>query len=70
MHDKGSYWTGFGYLLLFNAIFVLPLTVMLLIASNKTLLEKAQTWRKSETKKARLWGGLAMIAIGLIIFVL
>jgi cytochrome c biogenesis protein CcdA len=70
LHDKGSFWAGFGYLILFNVIFVLPLTVMLLIASNKTLLEKAQAWRKSETGKARLWGGLAMVVIGLIIFTL
>ncbi len=70
LHDKGSYWAGFGYLILFNAIFVLPLTVMLLIASNRALLDRAQAWRKSEVGKARLWGGIAMIAIGLIIFTL
>lgn len=70
LHDNGSFWAGFGYLILFNVIFVLPLAVILLIASNKTLLEKAQAWRKSETGKARLWGGLAMIVIGLIIFTL
>jgi cytochrome c biogenesis protein CcdA len=70
LHDKGSFWAGFGYLILFNVIFVLPLTIVLLIASNRTLLEKAQAWRKSETGKARLWGGLAMVVIGLIIFTL
>lgn len=70
LHDKGSFWAGFGYLILFNAIFVLPLTIMLLIASNKTLLDKAETWKKSETGRARLWGGIAMIVIGLIILAL
>ncbi|MCL4404959.1 hypothetical protein M1295_00035 [Patescibacteria group bacterium] len=70
LHDKGSFWTGFGYLVLFNVVFVLPLTIMLLIASNKTLVDKAEAWKKSETGRARLWGGIAMVVIGLIILAL
>ncbi len=67
LHDQGYFWLGLDYLLLFNLIFVLPLIVMLLIASNKQLLDKAQAWRKSETVRIKLWSGLAMVTIGLIV---
>lgn len=68
LHDQGTYLTGVGYLLLYNMIFVLPLVIMLAIASNSALLEKVNAWRKAETKNMRLWGGIAMIVLGIIIF--
>ncbi len=68
LHDQGTYLVGLGYLFLYNIIFILPLAVILAIASNGKLLEKVQTWRKSETKNMRLWGGIAMVALGLLIF--
>ena len=61
---------GFGYLILYNLIFVLPLIVILLIASDSTLLAKVQEWKKSKTRNMRLWGGIAMIVLGVIIFFL
>lgn len=70
LHDKATYLNGLGYLFLYNLIFILPLAVILLIASDKSLLEKVQTWRKKETRKMRLWGGLAMVALGIIIYAL
>lgn len=68
LHDQGTYVRGLGYLILYNIIFVLPLAVILLIASNQSLLTKVEQWKKQETGKMRLWGGLAMVALGLIIF--
>ncbi len=70
LHDQATYFMGLGYLLLYNAIFILPLVIILLIASDKTLLEKVQMWKKQETGNMRLWGGIAMVALGLIIFLL
>ena len=67
LHDQGTYLSGVGYLLLYNLIFILPLLVILLIASEGTLLEKVNSWKKSETKHMRLWGGIAMVALGLLI---
>ncbi len=67
LHDQGTYMSGVGYLLLYNLIFILPLAVILLIASNNTLLEKVSEWKKSETGHMRLWGGVAMIALGFLI---
>ncbi|MDI6734450.1 MAG: cytochrome c biogenesis protein CcdA [Patescibacteria group bacterium] len=70
LHDQAEFLRGFSYLILYNFIFVLPLAIILLIASDRGLLNKVQEWRKGETKKMRLWGGLIMIALGLLIFAL
>lgn len=70
LHDQGTYLAGVGYLLLYNLIFVSPLVVILLIASDNALLEKVKSWKKSETKNMRLWGGIAMVILGIIIFIL
>ncbi len=68
LHDQGSYLSGVGYLLLYNLIFVLPLFIMLFLASNNALLEKVKAWKKSETKHMKLWTGVAMVLLGLLIF--
>lgn len=70
LHDQVTYYKGLGYLLFYNALFVLPLVVILLIASDKRLLEKAQSWRQKEAGKMRLWAGAGMIALGIIILLL
>ncbi|OGY58554.1 MAG: hypothetical protein A3F24_02260 [Candidatus Colwellbacteria bacterium RIFCSPHIGHO2_12_FULL_44_17] len=70
LHDSGTYLSGVGYLIYYNLVFVLPLAVLLFIASDKQLLERAQTWRKENTHAMRLYGGLAMVGLGLIIFFL
>ena len=70
LHDAGTYISGVGYLILYNLIFVLPLVVMLLIASDNALVEKVRAWKKAETKHMRLWSGIAMIALGILIFAL
>lgn len=68
LHDQATYLKGFGYLLLYNLIFVLPMLVILFIASDKTLLEKVQAWKNKETGNMKLWAGIIMILLGLIIF--
>ena len=70
LHDQATYITGVGYLLLYNLIFILPLVVILLIASDDSLVEKVNRWKKSETKHMRIWGGIAMVVLGLVIFFL
>src|SRR3989338_2241559 len=59
LHDQGTYLEGVGYLLLYNLIFILPLVVILLIASDNALIEKVQSWRKVQTRKMRFFGGIA-----------
>ena len=70
LHDRGSYLPGVGYLLLYNLIFILPLVIILLIASNKILIGKVQNWKKNQTRNMRLWGGAIMIILGLVILFL
>jgi len=70
LHDQATYWQGLGYLILYNFIFVLPLIVMLFIASDKSVLDKVQEWQKQEIGNMRFWSGIAMVILGIIIFVL
>jgi len=70
LHDQGTYLNGVGYLLLYNLIFILPLIAILLIASDNALLEKVKSWKKAETKHMRVWGGIAMVILGILIFAL
>jgi cytochrome c-type biogenesis protein len=71
LHDQATHAVGLGYLMIYNLIFVLPLAIILLIASDKTLIDKVEGWKKQNTKGMRLWGGgVAMVALGSIIFAL
>ena len=70
LHDQATYVRGLAYLLFYNVVFILPLIVVLLIASNNLVLEKIQQWRKGNARQMKLWSGLAMITLGVIIFLL
>ncbi len=70
LHDQATFWTGFGYLILYNLVFVLPLVVILFIASNQNLLGKVQEWQKRERHKERLIAGAIMIVLGIFIFLI
>ena len=70
LHDKMTYFAGSGYLMLYNAILVLPLAVVLWISADKVVVEKVERWKKEKTKGIRLWAGVIMILLGLLIFLL
>jgi cytochrome c biogenesis protein CcdA len=67
LHDAQTYTRGFAYLIFYNLIFILPLVAILLFASNESFLQKFQEWKKKETGKMKLWGGVAMVLLGIII---
>ena len=67
LHDHATYYTGAAYLTLYNLIFVLPLVLILLIASDQNLLAKVQGWQQGERRVMRWGGGLAMVALGAVI---
>lgn len=68
LHDRATHAVGLGYLLLYNAIFILPLVVILLLAADRALLARIEAWKKRNTGAMRLWGGQAMVLLGLLIF--
>jgi cytochrome c biogenesis protein CcdA len=68
LHDNSTFWSGLGYLVYYNFIFVLPLAIALLGATNAKVAERIDTLRRSETRKSRLILSLIMIALGAIIF--
>jgi cytochrome c-type biogenesis protein len=68
LHDQATRTTGFGYLVIYNLIFILPLVVILALASDKGLLAKVEAWKKDENHNMRLWGGIAAIALGVLMF--
>lgn len=68
LHDYSTYLNGVGYLLIYNFIFVLPLILILVAASDHAVLEKVQEWRKNNIKKYHLWVGIIVILLGIIIF--
>lgn len=70
LHDHSTYWSGFGYLVFYNLIFILPLVLILLAASDRAVLDKVQDWRKNNVRKFHLWGGVVVIFLGLLIFLL
>ena len=70
LHDKAHFWQGFGYLVIYNVIFVLPLVIMLILAINQVVLEKMERIRKLETKKSRTILLSVLLIIGIAIYFL
>lgn len=70
LHDQVTYLKGFGYLFFYNLILTLPLFVVLAIAADKVLVEKAQKWQQQERSLVKLGGGVAMVALGILIYFL
>lgn len=70
LHDQATFWKGLGYLIYYNLVFILPLIIILLIANNKTLLDKTQKWKSENVKGMRYISSLAMIILGIVIFLL
>src|SRR3989339_1546092 len=68
LRDQVTYFSGFGYLVLYNLILILPLVAVLWVTANKTIVDKVQEWKKSNLKGIKFWTGLAMIIIGILIF--
>ncbi len=69
LHDRATFFSGFGYLVWYNIVFVLPLILILFTAGNEELLKKVEGWKK-ENVKGRLIGGVAMMLLGTLIFLL
>jgi len=64
---KTTYMQGMIYLIIYNIMFVLPLIIILALASNKRTTQKITEWEQSKSKLLRLFLGIVMILLGLII---
>ncbi|MDO8575567.1 MAG: cytochrome c biogenesis protein CcdA [bacterium] len=67
LHDNTTYFKGFGYLLFYNFILITPLVLTLSVAANPALIDKVQKWKQTQLKDVHLWGGIAMIIIGILV---
>lgn len=62
-----TYLQGLGYLVIYNIMFVLPLVIILLLATNRRVVKRMEAWEKSEKKHMKLLAGIVMIALSLFI---
>ena len=69
LHDSTQVALGFSYLVFYNLIFVLPLVVVLLIASDAKLLERVQGWKRNSSGKLRFVSGVLMVVVGIFMFI-
>lgn len=67
LRDQVTYYTGFGYLLFYNLILILPLVAVLYIAADKLILDKIKDWKMTNMNGVRLWAGIAMIVLGVMV---
>lgn len=68
LHDKATMWSGFGYLLLYNIIFILPLVVILVLAGDNSIVGKLEQWEQKNKQRMRVGTGIAMIILGIFIY--
>ena len=68
LRDQVTYLSGFGYLFLYNLILISPLVVVLFISAKKEMVDKVQMWKRDNIAGLKLWVGIAMIIIGILIF--
>jgi cytochrome c biogenesis protein CcdA len=62
--SKTTFFTGFLYLLLYNLMFVMPLIILLVLATNPYTLVKFGEWQQKHKKTQKLVMGLFMVILG------
>ena len=66
---QATYTEGLAYLVLYNAIFVLPLVAMLAVASSRVVFNRLGRWQLHHRGGLKLGLGLGAIALGLLLLV-
>jgi len=62
--SSATFTQGLTYLMIYNVMFVLPLIIILIVSSNKRVVEKMRAWNVSQEKPMRLISGLVMVLMG------
>lgn len=60
---------GMWYMLIYNVMFVVPLIVLLALTGNRYALGRLAKWQSDTSVKLKLWSGMAMIALGIVILI-
>ncbi len=66
---KASYWSGFGYLLLYNVMFVVPLVAVLLAVGNRRAVGRLMRWEAGHKRTIKLALGVGMVTLGGVILI-
>ncbi len=64
---QSSAWVGYGYLVLYNIVFILPLIVILVAASARPTLNRLAHWNLHNKEWVRLVLGGGVVLMGLLI---
>lgn len=70
LHDQVTYLTGLGYLFLYNLVLIIPLVAVLIISTDKLLVDKMQEYQQQKRHVIKLAGGILMIILGVIIYLI
>lgn len=67
--SQTDFWEGFGYLALYNLMFIMPLVIILILALNPVMGAKIQAWERASSHKVRGITGGVMALIGLVLLI-
>lgn len=70
LHDQVTYFSGFGYLVLYNLILIIPLVAVLWISADKIIVSRMGEWKKNNVRSVHFWAGLIMILIGILVLLI
>lgn len=70
LSSKETYSTGLIYLLVYNFMFVLPLIVIFLVATNRLVVEKMINLDEANSGKMRITASIIMLALGVLMLFL
>jgi len=70
LRDQVTYAAGFWYLVLYNALLIVPLALVLWFSADKVVVDRMQEWKRDHLAQVRLIAGVLMVLLGaLILFV-
>ncbi|MEM4416060.1 MAG: hypothetical protein QXH32_08885 [Candidatus Caldarchaeum sp.] len=55
------------YLFLYNTLFIIPTTTILLVCTNKHVALRVRRWLEREHESAKLWIGVVMVVVAALI---
>lgn len=69
LRDQVTFASGFWYLVLYNALLIVPLALVLWFSADKAVVDTLQDWKRDNIARVRLIAGIAMILLGALILI-